>query len=578
VVDFGNTTADDVFARLVSGLLNLDAERLAPGTARAGSGWTSVQDLWSTGAASGASIAQSLSDVCGLPLIEPHRLHRQKTPIPGLSTRFLRANWCWPVADEEGVALAIADPTRTDVVEAVRKAIGADAPVLIASFDELSVRFEQFEGNALPAAAVEQPPRPKPGDDLQYLQDIASGEPIVHQVERMLEAALALSATDIHLEPGADALAVRFRVDGRLRAFDSFSPAMARGLVSRIKILAGLDISETRLPQDGGARLKVSGSQIDLRIATIPTVHGEAAVMRLLVKEARILDFAQLGMEPGDVKLLRAQLDEPYGLIIVAGPTGSGKTTTLAAALSHLNQVDRKIMTIEDPIEYQIAGIHQSQTKPQIGFTFANALRALLRHDPDVLMVGEMRDRETASVGVQAALTGHLVLTTLHTNSAVDAVIRLNDLGVEDFLLLSSVRGVVGQRLVRKLCERCREPLTENPKEIAALAGIGEDAVPPGARLHGARGCEWCGQTGYRGRTGIYEVWTFDPQTREQLRSGLDGEALMRAARQAGMRTMFEDGLAKACRGVTTLDEVLKVARPTTDGAARGTAHSPPQA
>lgn len=576
MVDFGNTAADDVFSRLVSNLLNVKDERLG-GLARSSGSWTSVQDLWVTGAASGTSIAQSLSGVCGLPLIEPHRLHRQKTPIPGLSTRFLRANWCWPVADEEGVALAIADPTRTEVVEAVRKAIGADAPVLIASFDDLSVRFEQLEGAALPAAPIENSPQQKSGDDLQYLQDVASGEPIVHQVERMLEAALALSATDIHLEPGSGALTVRFRVDGRLRAFDSFSPAMARGLVSRIKILAGLDISETRLPQDGRTRLVVGGSEIDLRIATIPTVHGEAAVMRLLAKEARILEFAQLGMEPRDLKLLRAQLEEPYGLIVVAGPTGSGKTTTLAAALAHLNNVERKIMTIEDPIEYQIAGIHQSQTKPQIGFTFANALRALLRHDPDVLMVGEMRDRETASVSVQAALTGHLVLTTLHTNSAVDAVIRLADLGVEDFLILSSLRGVVGQRLVRKLCERCREPLTENPEEIAALAGIGEDAVPPGARLHRAKGCEWCGQTGYRGRTGIYEVWTFDPQTRDQLRSSLDSEALSRAARQAGMRTMFEDGLAKACRGTTTLDEVLKVARPMT-GAIPDAAHSPPQA
>ena len=333
---------------------------------------------------------------------------------------------------------------------------------------------------------------------------------------------------------------------------------MARAVVSRVKILAGLNIAERRLPQDGRARARIGDVEADLRVATMPTLHGEAVVIRILVKEARALDLSRLGMVPTDLKAFSEQLAEPHGLIVVSGPTGSGKTTTLAAALSTLNSPERKIMTIEDPIEYQISGIHQTQVKPSIDLTFATALRSFLRHDPDVLMVGEMRDRDTASVAIQAALTGHLVLTTLHTNSAADAVVRLVDLGVESFLLVSALRCVVGQRLVRKLCERCREPTRELPIAARGLVERGVLHVRPGEIFHRAPGCNWCGKTGYRGRIAIFEVLRLDSQLRSLVRTQVDSNEIQKRAVAAGMTTMLQDGIAKFRAGITSIEEVLR--------------------
>jgi general secretion pathway protein E len=288
-------------------------------------------------------------------------------------------------------------------------------------------------------------------------------------------------------------------------------------------------------------------------------MHGEAVVIRILVKEASSLDLSRLGMSAHDLKTFAEELAEPHGLIVVSGPTGSGKTTTLAAALSTLNDPERKIMTIEDPIEYQIPGIHQTQVKPSIDLTFATALRSFLRHDPDVMMVGEMRDGATAQIAIQAALTGHLVLTTLHTNSAADAVVRLIDLGVEDFLLVSSLRCVIGQRLVRKLCERCRAPTTQPPAAAKTLVDKGILHLRPGEIYHHAPGCSWCGRTGYRGRLGIFEVLRLDDTLRSLIRQRLDIPGIQKHARAMGMTTMLEDGLAKFRAGVTSIEEVLRV-------------------
>jgi general secretion pathway protein E len=374
----------------------------------------------------------------------------------------------------------------------------------------------------------------------------------------MLEAALNVSATDIHIEPARDGVRVRLRVDGLLRPHLSLPGRMARAVVSRVKILAGLNIAERRLPQDGRARVRIGDAEADLRVATMPTLHGEAVVIRILVKEARALDLSRLGMGPRDLALFSEQLAEPHGLIVVSGPTGSGKTTTLAAALSTLHHPERKIMTIEDPIEYQIPGIHQTQVKPSIDLTFATALRSFLRHDPDVLMVGEMRDRDTATIGIQAALTGHLVLTTLHTNSAADAIVRLVDLGVEDFLLVSALRCIVGQRLVRKLCERCRTPTDHLPAAAAPLVRRGLIDPQPGDVFYVAPGCSWCGRTGYRGRLGIFEVLTLDAELRTLIRTRLDVGAIQAHAQATGMTTMLEDGIAKYKAGLTSIEEVLR--------------------
>ncbi|HWT30193.1 MAG TPA: GspE/PulE family protein [Propylenella sp.] len=380
----------------------------------------------------------------------------------------------------------------------------------------------------------------------------------MHAVDAMLEAAVELSATDIHIEPARDGVHIRLRVDGLLRPYQSLPARMARAVVSRVKILAGLNIAERRLPQDGRARARIGDVEADLRVATMPTLHGEAVVIRILVKEARALDLSRLGMVPADLKVFSEQLAEPHGLIVVSGPTGSGKTTTLAAALSTLNHPERKIMTIEDPIEYQIPGVHQTQVKPSIDLTFATALRSFLRHDPDVLMVGEMRDKDTASVAIQAALTGHLVLTTLHTNSAADSVVRLVDLGVENFLLVSALRCVVGQRLVRKLCERCREPTQDLPIAARTLVDRGLLQVRAGEIFHRAPGCNWCGKTGYRGRLGIFEVLRLDAELRSLIRTQLDPNEIQRRAVAAGMTTMLQDGIAKFRAGITSIEEVLR--------------------
>jgi general secretion pathway protein E len=441
-------------------------------------------------------------------------------------------------------------------------ALGEPLPVRVASFDELAVLFEQGGQSEAPngqALATLADDDGGAEENLQRLQDLASGAPVVHAVDGLLETAVNLSATDIHIEPGREGVRVRLRVDGVLRLHQVLPARMARAVVSRVKILAGLNIAERRLPQDGRARARVGGNEADLRIATMPTMHGEAVVIRILVKEAASLDLSRLGMSPPDLKNFSEVLAEPHGLVVVSGPTGSGKTTTLAAALSTLNDPERKIMTIEDPIEYQIPGIHQTQVKPAIDLTFASALRSFLRHDPDVLMVGEMRDHATATIAIQAALTGHLVLTTLHTNSAADALIRLVDLGVEDFLLVSSLRCIVGQRLVRKLCERCRTPTTQPPAAAKSLMEKGLLTLLPGETFHVAPGCSWCGRTGYRGRIGIFEVLRLDNTMRSQIRRRLDVGEIERLARAAGMTTMLEDGMAKFRAGLTSIEEVLRV-------------------
>ena len=357
------------------------------------------------------------------------------------------------------ICLALADPTDSAAQRGAQIVLGGELAVAIASFDDiaavlserLTAEGERTEGSSADSASsgVE--------DSIDSLRDLASGAPVVRAVNDLLERAIDLRASDIHIEPMRNGLSVRMRVDGLLRATPAPTHVLPQALISRIKILAGLNIAERRLPQDGAARLDVARLNIDVRVATMPTHHGECAVIRLLPRDRGLLDIAKLGLRADDERKIRRFIDLPHGMLVITGPTGSGKTTTLATMLSALNTPSRKILTIEDPVEYEIAGVNQSQVKPAIGLTFATALRAFVRQDPDVIMVGEVRDAETANIAVHAALTGHLVLTTLHTETAVAAVPRLLDLGVEGFLLRSTLRGVIGQRLVRVLCDRCKE-------------------------------------------------------------------------------------------------------------------------
>ncbi len=520
--------------------------------------------LWDLGAMTASDLADGIARYHRLPRVGRDEIADRPNFLSGMSRRFLRDAWLYPYDNDGQAVLAVADPTRSESIREVRLALGRPVEIRVAAFEEIQSLFAmEGDESGLTAETADEDAFGEGDltldDNLEALQDLAHGAPIVRAVDSLLEKALEVQATDIHVEPSRQDLRVRFRVDGFLRDEQAMPTRVARAVISRIKIMAGLNIAERRLPQDGRARVRVGNTEADLRIATMPTMHGEAAVMRILVKESKVLDLNRLGLSPRDNEAFRTQLAEPYGLVVVSGPTGSGKTTTLAAALSLLNDPKRKIMTIEDPVEYQVPGVHQTQIKPGIGLTFATALRSFLRHDPDVIMVGEMRDTETARIGIQAALTGHLVLTTLHTNNAVDAVARLMDMGVESFLLASAIRCVVGQRLVRQLCERCRQPEDDIETLLQDLPSDTSVANLAGATLYKAGGCDWCGGTGYRGRIGIFEVMKFDTDLRRHIHHDVDQVELSRLARAAGMTSMLDDGLRKCADGQTTVEEVLRV-------------------
>jgi general secretion pathway protein E len=382
---------------------------------------------------------------------------------------------------------------------------------------------------------------------------------VVRAVNDLLEKALELRATDIHVEPFRTGLTLRMRIDGLLRSIPTPADVPPQALISRIKILSGLNIAERRLPQDGAAHLRVGRSDIDIRVATMPIQFGESAVIRLLPKDRGVLEIGKLGLSAGDEQKITRLLELPHGMIVVTGPTGSGKTTTLATMLTMLNDNTRKILTIEDPIEYELRGVNQAHVKPAIGLTFASALRAFVRQDPDVIMVGEVRDPETANIAVHAALTGHLVLTTLHTETAAAAVPRLLDLGVENFLLQSTLRGVVAQRLLRILCERCKAERRLNATDLAADPRYMVLGLTEGTAVHEGVGCERCSGTGYRGRTGVFEVLDASEEVRGLIGARADAGTITRAVRSAGMTTMFEHAVAKCRAGMTSAAEVLRV-------------------
>ncbi len=524
----------------------------------------SYSGIWETGVLSGDQLAKAIAEFHGLGRAAIDQIEFRPELTEDLSPRFLRTAWALPGIDRGEHVLVVADPARKEAIEAAIAALGRRVEMKLATFEEMAMLFERLllrdrTAPVAPADHVVARPENTADEDLDRLHDLASGAPIVRAVDQLLETALNLSATDIHIEPQADGVRLRMRVDGMLRTMQPLSSDIARGVVSRIKILAGLNIAEHRLPQDGRARITINTTRADFRVATMPTLHGEALVARILVKGAEALDLSRLGMATRDFKILSTQVQEPHGLIVVAGPTGCGKTTTLTAALTSLNSPERKIMTIEDPIEYQIAGISQTQVKPSINLTFANAMRSFLRQDPDIMMVGEMRDSETASIGIQAALTGHLVLTTLHTNSAADAIIRLMDLGVETFLLASALRCVIAQRLVRRLCERCRSPVSDGAGvEAVALARRGF-VSHPGDTCFRAVGCAYCGESGYRGRVGIFEVLPVDGELSGLIREDVDPQKIQAAAVRAGMTTMLDDGFEKYRKGMTSIEEVLRV-------------------
>jgi general secretion pathway protein E len=481
--------------------------------------------------------------------------------VKQFSRRFLREMTVFPYRGADGKAvLAVADPSDTAAVRAAGIVLGDGISVAVASFEDITTVLNQRLGEEDAAATTAADAAPQVADDdIESLRDLASGAPVVRAVSDLFEKAYELRASDIHIEPFRAGLTIRFRIDGLLRVIPTPAGVLPQAIISRIKILSGLNIAERRLPQDGAARVRLARVEFDVRVAIMPTQHGESAVIRLLAKDRGLVGIEKLGFSPPDEVKLREFLALPHGIIIVTGPTGSGKTTTLATVLNILNEPTRKILTIEDPVEYEIPGINQSQAKPAIGLTFAAAMRAFVRQDPDVIMVGEIRDAETAHIAIHAALTGHLVLSTLHTETAAAAVPRMLDLGCEGFLLKSTLRAVLAQRLVRQLCDRCKKPKTLSEEDITADPRFGMLGFKAGDTLHEPGRCERCGGSGYRGRIGVFEVLAVTEEIRKLVTSTTDASAIDKVAMAAGMTTMFDDGVSKCRAGLTSPSEVLRV-------------------
>ncbi len=517
-----------------------------------------LRELWESTDLPAAEFADEVARFFKLQRIGLLELLATEAQVEGFSRRFLRESMVFPFRSAGGaVKLAVADPMDTAAIRATEIVFGEAIELVIASFEDITTILERLDGGGSTEAEADE--RPHSDDDIDSLRDLASGAPVVRAFNDLIERAVELRASDIHIEPFRSGLTVRMRVDGMLRAMPAPPGVMPQALVSRIKILAGLNIAERRLPQDGAARLRVGRSEIDVRVATMPTQHGESAAVRLLPRDRGLLELSKLGLASRDESVLKKLLALPHGMIVITGPTGSGKTTTLATMLSILNETSRKILTIEDPVEYEIPGINQSQVKPSIGLTFATALRAFVRQDPDVIMVGEIRDAETANIAIHAALTGHLVLTTLHTETAAAAVPRLLDLGVEGFLLKSTLRAVIAQRLVRLLCDRCKTQRKLAADDLARDPRYGMVGFASGDVVHEACGCERCGASGFRGRGGVFEVLEIAGEVRNLIGSHTDANLLDQAAIKAGMTTMLDDAIAKCRAGITTVPETLRV-------------------
>ena len=462
--------------------------------------------------------------------------------------------------DGEELQVATTDPTDLTRFHAIELATGLKVRPFLAKEKDILARIgvESDEGTSADAAfdgsATQEFGAMGDEEDVEYLRDMASEVPVIRIVNQMISRALESRASDIHIEPYESEIKIRYRIDGILHDMESPPRQMKSAIISRFKILAQLNIAERRLPQDGRFKIKVAGKDVDLRISTVPTLYGESVVIRLLERSQIFADLHSLGFPDDTFERFSDTITKPHGMVLVTGPTGSGKTTTLYGALQKINDPSKKIITVEDPVEYELAGINQIQVKPQIGLTFANGLRSIVRQDPDIIMIGEIRDYETAEIAVQAALTGHLVLSTLHTNDSAGAISRLLEMGVQDYLLASSLLGVLAQRLVRRLCLKCRK---EVPFEGTRVEGW----VDPPDTVWGPTGCEACSGTGYTGRVGIYELLLISPAVSKLIVEHADAGSIRSLALTQGLTLLKQDGWQKARDGVTTIEEVLRVTR-----------------
>jgi general secretion pathway protein E len=516
------------------------------------------------GLLSETDLTAALCAYLGVPAASAAEAPAEPVLPQAIHAEFVRRNRVLPLAlGEDGLVVGVTDPFNDEPLRALAYLIGRPVrPRLLAPGD-----FDKAY-QALYALAPSDSSGPEAGGgeasetDIQRLRDMASDAPTIRLVNQIISDAVEARASDIHVEPTGDTVLIRYRIDGALRTVRTLPPDLRAAATSRLKIMARLDIAERRLPQDGRIKVAVRGIDIDLRVSTVPTAFGESVVLRILDRSRVELDFGKLGFGADHLAALQGLMSQPNGIVLVTGPTGSGKTTTLYTALKTLNRPDRKLFTVEDPIEYQLDRINQVQVHPAIGFDFPHALRSILRQDPDIIMIGEIRDLETARIAVQASLTGHLVLSTLHTNSAAASLTRLVDMGIESYLLASTLRGVLAQRLVRRLCRACCAPhdsagawAKELGRRVADIGRLGH------ADLRRPVGCSACGHTGFTGRTTIAELLTVDAEIERLILSAASDADLERAARSRGMLTMYETGMAKVWSGVTTIDEVLSVTR-----------------
>jgi general secretion pathway protein E len=507
-------------------------------------------------------VVMARSRILGIPFVPGEQLPSPPSDVEGLPTEFLAAHRICPLRVEDGsLVVAMASPDDPFLIKALKLATGLEIAPFIALPSAIEKALSQPSAEAVDEDADEN--AEDAGDFVEHLKDLASEAPVIRLVNAIIGRVIELRASDIHLEPFDDGLHVRYRVDGVIHTHEVVPPRHGAAVNSRVKLLAHLDIAERRLPQDGRIKTRVKGRELDLRVSTVPTVHGESVVMRVLDRASVRFSLNQMGFEEDTLSRFNALLARPHGVLLVTGPTGSGKTTTLYAALSKLDAQAQKIITVEDPVEYQLEGINQIQAHSQIGLSFANALRSILRQDPDIIMIGEMRDGETAQIAVQASLTGHLVLSTLHTNTAASAVIRMQDMGVERYLITSTVNGVLAQRLVRTLCAHCKEAVLPE-KEVLESSGL-HRFLAPGRSIYRAVGCSQCRGTGYSGRTGIHELLVLDEKLRRAIIEGRDAATLQSLAASGGMLSLYEDGLRKVAAGTTCLEELLRVTQDQSD-------------
>jgi len=520
------------------------------------------QLLIKLGLCSDADIADSFVQNCQIDRVTANDYPLESPFSEDISLKFLKHSHVVGLQEnEDSISVAVMDPQDDYSIQALTLATGKKIEVKIGQLSEIDAALDAQYGDG--KSKLDQLVDGFESDDiddedLEHLKDLASEAPVIKMVNLFLQKAIEMKASDVHIEPFEQSLKVRLRVDGVLQDIEAPPVASTAAVLSRIKIMAKLNIAERRLPQDGRIKLQMLGKELDLRVSTIPTMYGESVVMRLLDKENIVLDFEALGLTGKNSQQFIDVLAKPHGILLITGPTGSGKSTTLYTALKQLNTAERKIITIEDPIEYQLEGVNQIQAKPQIGLTFATALRSIVRQDPDVIMIGEMRDLETAKIAVQSALTGHLVLSTLHTNDAAGGITRLLDMGLEEYLLSSTVNGILAQRLVRKLCPDCKEPHSASGAVIEEM-NLRKFADTDDIQLYKAVGCQTCGDIGYKGRQAIIEFLPMSEKIQKQIMERKESGEIQKQAIKEGMLTMYEDGLLKAVNGITTIEEVLRV-------------------